>query len=251
MLEKLRRHNPLILNITNMVTMDFIANGLLSLGASPIMSLAAEELDDLIKISHAVVINIGTLTSDFIDLAISAGQIAQHYKKPVILDPVGVGASQFRTASAQKLLDAVRIDIIRGNASEILSLSGLPVITKGVDSTAESQQAIEAAKLLSEKFHCAVVISGKTDIVIDGDKTDISDYGSPLMTKIAGTGCLLSAVVAAFRAVDANRFEAAKNAVIFYGQCGEIAAKKSQTPALFKNYFLEALYAHTLSSVCT
>ncbi|MDX2164118.1 MAG: hydroxyethylthiazole kinase [Gammaproteobacteria bacterium] len=250
MLEKLKSHNPLILNITNMVTMDFIANGLLSLGASPIMSLAEEEMDDLCKISHAVVVNIGTLNAEFINLALSAGQFANQHGKPLIFDPVGVGASLYRTQSAQELLNTIKIDVIRGNASEILALSGLFVVTKGVDSTVESQQAVEAGKLLSQKYNCIVVISGKADVIIENNNIDISDFGSPLMSTVTGMGCLLSSVVAAFRAVESNRFEAAKHAVRFYGQCGEIAAAKSHIPAHFKNYFLEALYAHIYSPVC-
>lgn len=249
MLEKLKSYNPLILNITNMVTMDFIANGLLSLGASPIMSLAEQEMDDLMALSAAVVINIGTLNTEFNTLALCAGTFANQHKKPVIVDPVGVGASQFRTDSAKQLLDKIQVDCIRGNASEILALSGLTSTTKGVDSTTDTEYAMNAAKALSQKYQCMVIISGKSDIVVDKNNLDISHFGSPLMAKITGMGCLLTAVVAAFLAIEPNRFQAAKQAVRFYGQCGELAAEKSQIPAFFKHYFLEALYAHTLSPV--
>jgi len=250
LLEKLKFHNPLILNITNTVTMDFIANGLLALGASPIMSLAEQEMDNLCNISHAVVLNIGTLNPVFNSLALCAGKYANQHNKPVIFDPVGVGASLYRTEFSQELLNNIKIDLIRGNASEILALSGLPITTKGVDSTAESQEAIEAGRILSQKYHCAVVISGKADVVIENNNIDISTHGSALMTKVVGMGCLLSAVVAAFRAIEPERFSAAKHAVTFYGQCGEVAAAKSQVPAHFKNYFLEALYGHTHAPVC-
>lgn len=250
MLNKIRREKPLILNITNMVTMDFIANGLLSLGASPIMSLAEQEADDLVKISHAVVINIGTLDSNFLNLAKKMAAAANHFKKPIILDPVGAGASVYRTQSALDLLNQYSIDIIRGNASEIMVLAGQDVISKGVDTTETSLNATEAGKLLSQKYNSAVVISGETDVVIDRENINTSHYGSPIMTSITGTGCLLSAVVAAFRAVENNRFNASVEAVKFYGQCGEVAAHKSAIPTLFKNYFLEALHVKNLTAVC-
>ena len=250
MLEKLKSQKPLILNITNHVTMEFIANGLLSLGASPIMSLAEQEMEDLIQLSNAVVINIGTLDNHFITLAHKAAATANKLYKPVILDPVGAGASKYRTESALYLLHNFAIDILRGNASEILALAGSNSMTKGVDSTANSQHAIDAGQLLSQKYNCAVVISGATDIVIDHHEIHLSHYGSPLMTHIVGTGCLLSAVIGAFRAIEPNRFKAANEAIMFYGQCGEIAAAKTKVPRHFKNYFLEALNVHTYSPVC-
>jgi hydroxyethylthiazole kinase len=250
LVDKIRSEKPLILNITNHVTMDFIANGLLSLGASPIMSLAEEESEDLINLANSVVINIGTLNNNFIQLAKKMGVTANQLNKPVIFDPVGAGASQYRTNSALELLDHFKIDIIRGNASEILALSGLDIITKGVDSTADSQHAIDAGQLLSRKYNCAIVISGKTDIVIDQHQINLSHNGSPIMKSITGTGCLLTAVVAAFRAVESNRFKSAIQAAIFYGQCGEFAESKTVVPSHFKNYFLEALHVNAHSTVC-
>jgi len=250
MRDKIKSQNPLILNITNHVTMEFIANGLLSLGASPIMSLAQQESEDLINMASAVMINIGTLDDNFMVLANKTAKTANQFGKPIIVDPVGAGASKYRTENSLALLNNYKIDILKGNASEILALSGLNIITKGVDSTADSQYAIDAGQLLSQKYQCAVVISGKTDIVIDHHEINLSHYGSPLMTRIVGTGCLLSAVVAAFRAVEANRFMACKEAVMFYGICGEFAAHKTKIPSHFKNYFLEALHANTFSPVC-
>lgn len=240
--QKIKQDRPLVLNITNDVTMDFIANGLLSLGASPVMSQAEQDVDDLIKFSQSIVINLGTLNEKFIELCEHTCRVANTLKKPIILDPVGAGATKYRTDAAAKLLDQYHIAIIRGNASEIMALSAASCVTKGVDSTAASDEAVENAKALSKKYNAAVVISGKTDFIIDADKLNQLDYGSALMPMITGTGCLLSSVVGAFHAAEQDRFLAASAACAFYGVSGEIAAKIAKGPGSFKPAFLDALY---------
>lgn len=238
---KIKKNKPLVLNITNDVTMDFVANGLLSLGASPVMSKAEQEIEDLVKIANSVVINIGTLTDKFIDLCSHACLMANTFNKPIILDPVGVGASCYRTDTCLKLINNYDISIIRGNASEIMSLSDLSFSTKGVDSTAQSECAMESAKIISMRHHAAIVISGKTDVIIDADSIYRFDRGSSLMPTVTGTGCLLSAVVGAFHAVEKNRLDASAAATIFYGICGEIAEKETKGPGSFKMKFIDAL----------
>lgn len=240
-LPKIKNEKPLILNITNAVTMDFIANGLLSLGASPVMSKAHQEMDDLIQLASAVVINLGTLDEKFIVLCEEVCRIANELKKPIVLDPVGAGASRYRTETNFNLINKYKMAIIRGNASEIMSLAGVSMKTKGVDSTAQSDFAIESAQSLSMRHDAAIVVSGKTDIIVDGNHMQQLHYGSPLMPQITGTGCLLTAVVAAFHAVEKNRFDASVLATAFYGLCGEKAAKSAQGPASFKIQFLDQL----------
>lgn len=236
------KHNkPLVLNITNHVTMDFVANGLLSLGASPIMSLAPQEMEDLIKLCDSVVINLGTLSTDFIFLCEQACKLANRLDKPVILDPVGAGASSFRTEAAQKLISNYHIAILRGNASEIMSLSGIESVTRGVDSSFTSLPSLEGAKKLARRHNMLIVISGATDFILDEECVIESSYGSPLMPKITGSGCLLTAVVGAFQAVIKDRFEAAHAATVFYGMCGESAALKSLGTGFFKPHLLDAL----------
>jgi hydroxyethylthiazole kinase len=242
MLKKIKETNPLVLNITNYVTMDFIANGLLSLGASPIMSSASEEIEDLVCLSHAVVINLGTLNQAFIALCEQTCRIANQLKKPIILDPVGAGATNYRTKTSLKLINNYDIAIIRGNASEIMALAGSRSVTKGVDSSTESADAVDSAKKLSQQCDSTIVVSGKADFIIDHELFSQSDRGTPLMAMITGSGCLLSAVIGAFHAVEKNRFDAACAATVFYGICGEKAAAKSILPGTFKNYFLDALY---------
>ncbi|MBA2648939.1 MAG: hydroxyethylthiazole kinase [Legionella sp.] len=236
-----RSINPLILNITNSVTINFIANGLLSLGASPIMTNATEELCDLIQIADAVVINIGTLDNAFVQLCQAACDIANQLNKPLVLDPVGAGASEYRTKTCLALLETFKWSIIRGNASEILSLAGGAQTSKGVDSRNNSLDAVDMAKFLAVKHDLVVAISGKTDVVLDKNNRQTFDYGSPIMPKVTGSGCLLTAVVAAFHAAGIPSYEASCSAVEFYGLCGEYAAKRSKDPGSFAVHFLDAL----------
>lgn len=239
---KIKQEKPLILNISNEVSLDFIANGLLSLGASPIMSKAEEEMEDLVKISQVVVINPGTLNPAFVSLCKQACHFANQLNKPIILDPVGAGASRYRTETCKALLNEFDIAMIRGNASEIMALFNASQKTKGVESLLASEQAIDAAKNLSETYQAAIVISGKEDFIIDQDLMAKLDRGSPLMPSVTGTGCLLTAVIAAFHAVEKDRFTAAKIATLFYCLCGEIAAKKAEAPGSFKMHFIDALH---------
>jgi hydroxyethylthiazole kinase len=241
--EKIKKHKPLILNITNTVTMDFIANGLLSVGASPIMSQAEEEANDLIEIAHTVVINIGTLNKAFISLAKKACEIANQLNKPIIFDPVGAGASTYRTNTCLQFIANYNIAIIRGNASEINALAGGIANTKGVCSTIESNAVLENAKLLSERHDATIMVSGETDFIIDHQQSKQFSRGSILMPMITGTGCLLTAISGAFHAVENNRFEAASMAALFYSVCGELAAKKASGPGTFKSCFLDKLAA--------
>lgn len=240
-LRQIKNTNPLILNLTNMVTIDFIANGLLSLGASPLMSQAPQEMLELMQLTQALVINIGTLHEPFIELCHEACRLANQLNKPIILDPVGAGASLYRTEACQTLLKNYRIAIIRANASEVMALAGLSANTKGVDSTASSNTAVEFAQALSKCHDTTVCMSGKTDIIVDHHHIHSFSRGSELMPRVTGTGCLLSAVVGAFHAAHENRFNAAAAASLFYSICGEMAAKESAGPGSFKMNFLDAL----------
>lgn len=246
LLFKIRQEKPLILNLTNYVTMDLVANGLLSLGASPVMSHAAEEMVDLISIARAVIINLGTLHASFIQLCAVACKTANELGVPLILDPVGVGASHYRTQTALQFIHDFNIAIVRGNASEIMSLAGAAGVTKGVDSTAGSTAAMASAAFLANRYAVTVAISGKTDVIVDAKQTAQFEQGSPMMPRITGTGCLLSAVVGAFHAVEQDRFTAAAAATLFYGTCGETAAAQATGPGSFRSAFLDALYTVTL-----
>ena len=238
-LENIRTKKPLILNLTNAVTTDFVANTLLAIGAAPIMSESIEELHDLIPQSDACVINLGTLNKDFIKRCQAAISLACRHNVPIVLDPVGAGASQLRTDISREFMKEA--SIIRGNASEIRALMH-DSSSHGVESVHATKEAIHAAKQLSDTHHLSVVISGEVDRVTDG--TVITHYqdGSRMMQHVTGMGCCMSAVIAAFRSVNPSSYDAAALATQFYSHCGSLANKESNGPASFKMNFIDILY---------
>lgn len=225
-LNRVRTANPLVLNITNEVTTQFAANGLLALGASPIMSNAPQEMDELATIASAVVINIGTLNMPQITAMLAAGKAANRAGIPVILDPVGIGASRFRRETAEQLLSEIRFAVIRGNAGEIAALAGVNWQAKGVDVGSGSADSINMTDTAAKRLQTTVFMSGETDIVADGNRTAAIRNGTPLFPHITGSGCLLSAVCGAFAAVAEQQFfSAAVTAATAYGIAGELAAQ--------------------------
>jgi hydroxyethylthiazole kinase len=239
-LKKIRVSKPLILNITNSVTQDFVANGLLALGAAPLMTNCDEELEELITLSSAVVINIGTLDTVFLRLSYKAAALAKKMGKPLLLDLVGAGATAIRTDVSKKLVRFA--SIVRGNASEILALGGGVHSTLGVETTKKPIEALSAARFLAAMHPVTVTISGAIDIVVGVDQETTFAVGTPLMPLITGMGCLLTAVHAAFHAVEANAFWASVLATSYFGFCGEIAAQKAKGPAALKTAFIDTLY---------
>ena len=198
--EAVRQKSPLVHNITNFVVMQVTANALLAAGASPLMAHEPEELDDLLSIASALVLNIGTLDKAWIASMRQAGELAGRRRVPVVLDPVGAGASRLRTETALTLLNETRPAVVRGNASEIMALSphltGDEATTKGVDSTRASHEAETAARDLAARLHCVVSVSGEEDLITDGDSAWLVRGGSPLMTLVTGMGCSATAVTA-------------------------------------------------------
>ncbi|WP_093049433.1 hydroxyethylthiazole kinase [Salipaludibacillus aurantiacus] len=249
--EKIRETSPLIHNITNMVVTNFTANGLYALGASPVMAYAEEEVEDMARAAQALVLNIGTLTQTEVDAMLLAGKAANKAGTPVILDPVGVGATPFRTRTAKQLLSELDISIVRGNAGEIANLSENEVEMRGVDSTANLENKAETAKHTAETWNCVVALTGETDIVTDGTQTYTLTNGHPLQSKVTGAGCLLSAVTGAFAAVHDSPLEAAAAAVSFYGIAAEVAASKEENmgPGHFQIHFLDALHQVTSEQI--
>ena len=241
-LEKLREQAPLIHNITNYVVMNSTANALLSIGASPVMAHEPKEMEEMVSIASALVINIGTLSERWIEAMHMAGQAAKNKGKPIILDPVGAGATSLRTDTTKSLIEEVNPQIIRGNASEILAVAKAEMSTKGVDSTASADEAIDVAKELAKNTESIVSISGKTDYITDGNTLYKVENGHPLMGKITGTGCTASALSAAFSSVNADFLVAATEAMQVMGIAGEMAAEESDAPGTFQTRFLDALY---------
>ena len=224
-LEAVREKSPLVHNITNVVVTNFVANGLLSLGASPVMAYAKEEVEDMVKISSSLVLNIGTLSTSEVEAMIIAGKTANNVGVPVVLDPVGAGATPFRTQSAQRILNEVKVDIIRGNSSEIANVIGENWQTKGVDAGDEKGDVVDLAKQAAHQLNCVVVITGKDDVITDGAETFIVHNGHPMLTKVTGTGCLLSSIIGAFSAVGDDKVLSSVSALVYYGVAAENAAK--------------------------
>jgi hydroxyethylthiazole kinase len=241
--EKIQHQSPLILNLTNNVTMDFIANGLLSLGASPVMSESLEDTIELMHLANAMTINMGTINKEWLDRIFEICEYSKTQAPLIVFDPVGAGATKYRTTYALKILETGIVNIIRGNASEIMALDNTSHKTHGVNSTEDTLSALESAKSLAQQYNATIVVSGKTDLIVSPNNLKTLTGGSKFMPMITGTGCLLTAVVAAFGAVHDDLFEAAYSACAFYSNCGSIADQYASGPGTFKTHFIDALYA--------
>ncbi|HSQ34536.1 MAG TPA: hydroxyethylthiazole kinase, partial [Candidatus Binatia bacterium] len=240
-LEQVRQRSPLVHNITNYVVMNLTANALLAVGASPVMAHAAEEVEDMVAIASALVINIGTLSEPWVEAMTRAAVAAGRRGIPVIYDPVGVGATPYRTRTILALLEAARPAVIRGNGSEIMASAGASSKTKGVDSVAAADSALDSARMLSQRYGCVVCVSGETDHIIHKDRMVLIKNGHPLMPKVTGLGCTATALCGAFAAVDPDPFTATVSAMAVMGIAGEMAAEKAKGPASMQVGFLDAL----------
>jgi hydroxyethylthiazole kinase len=256
MLENVRRACPLIHNITNYVTVNDCANILLACGASPIMADDREEVSEITSICAGLNINIGTLNSRTIDSMVIAGKRANELGHPVVLDPVGAGASKLRTQTAKRLMNEVRFTVIRGNISEIKTLVSGSAATKGVDANIADRvteenlnDTVDFAKAFALQSRGVLAITGAIDIVTDGQQAYCIRNGHPMMSSITGTGCQLSAMTAAFvTANPATPLEAAAAAVVAMGYAGEIAHARLTNldgNASYRNYIIDAIYNMT------
>ncbi|NDV19101.1 hydroxyethylthiazole kinase [Pseudodesulfovibrio sp. JC047] len=241
--ERIRSKAPLVHNITNYVVMNNTANALLALGASPLMAHAQEEMQELAAISNSLVLNIGTLSEPWVSSMLVAGKAAKAASKPIIFDPVGAGASSFRTQTCTKILQEVAPTIIRGNPSEIMAVAGADGQTKGVDSIHTTQAAETAAEYLAEHFDCVVVVSGKRDMVVSTTETVWLQGGTSLMAKVTGMGCTSTAICGACAGVADSAFDAAVAGMALMKTAGGMAAAKADGPGSFQMHFLDALYS--------
>ncbi|MGF1923859.1 MAG: hydroxyethylthiazole kinase [Bacteroidia bacterium] len=237
-----RQKSPLVHNITNYVVMNNTANALLAIGASPIMAHAKSEVEEMVAISHSLVVNIGTLDEYWAESMLLAAKRANLLNKPWVLDPVGAGATSYRDRVLSELL-ALNPTVIRGNASEIIALAKANMTaTKGVDSTAKSDEAIEAAESLCRNHASSICISGEKDIIISGSEKIFLENGHPMMTKVTGLGCTASAIIGAFVGVVQNRAEAVAAAMSLLGISGELAAIQSSGAGSLQINILDKLY---------
>jgi hydroxyethylthiazole kinase len=239
--KSIQERAPLVHNITNYVVMNSTANALLAVGASPVMAHAEEEVEEMANLAQAVVLNIGTLSEPWVRAMVRAGVVARSRGIPLVLDPVGAGATRLRTNTARRLLEACAPTIVRGNASEIQALGSGGGATKGVDSTEAPEQALEAALSLSQTYGCVVSMSGPIDLIIHGEKVARVANGHPMMTRVTGMGCTASALTGAFAAVNPNAFLAACHAMVFTGVVGEMVAEHAAGTGSFQVAFLDTL----------
>ena len=238
-----RNNAPLVHNITNYVVMNNTANALLAAGASPIMAHAHAEVEDMVALCSATVINIGTLDDYWTKSMLLAAQKAHDIKKTWVLDPVGAGATKYRDETAEALL-AFKPTVIRGNASEIMALAKTSQTkTKGVDSVHQSTEAIGAAQWLNKNFGSVVCVSGATDVILDGTQQLHVNNGHALMQKVTGLGCTASALVAAFVGNEPhNALHAATAAMALLGVAGGLAQQKCDGPGTLQLHLLDKLY---------
>jgi hydroxyethylthiazole kinase len=244
-LEAIRKTAPIIHNITNYVVMNNSANALLAVGASPVMAHAQEEVVDMVGIASALVINIGTLSNEWVKAMFKAAERAVERGIPIVLDPVGAGATPYRTATARSLVTAIRPTLIRGNASEIMAVCGEQVQTRGVDSGEAGHAALDAAKAVHETWGSIVCISGETDYIVGGKEIYQIRNGHPMMTRVTGLGCTATALCGAFAAVNRDYAQATAQAMAVMGIAGEMAAAGAAGPGTLQVRFLDALYAMT------
>jgi hydroxyethylthiazole kinase len=243
-LRLVRERKPLVHNITNYVVMNYTANALLACGAAPVMAHAAEEVEEMVSLAGALVLNIGTLSIPWIDAMIRAGRRANALHIPVILDPVGAGATALRTDSAKRLIEEVSIQVIRGNASEVLSLSREKPgsRTKGVDSVHTVEQVAQMAVALAAELKTVLAVTGVVDLITDGEQTCRVMNGHEMMSHVTGTGCTATAIIGAFLAVEPYPLKAATTGLAYFGLAGETAAARASGPGTFQIALLDALY---------
>lgn len=247
----LRRTKPLVASITNDVAMNFTANALLAIGASPVMFHAPDEAAAVASAASALVVNIGTLDNNQLDAISLAVRAMNRRQMPVVFDPVGAGFTPYRNKACLRILTDNQVDIIKGNASEILALASrhcldLPgasdVVTKGVDATARTDAAFDAAQLIAEKLSCVVAISGPTDIITDGRHVERVTLDTPMMSHVTAMGCTATAIVAAYATVIPNLFQAATAGMNAMALAGNKAAESASGPGSFIPSFIDNLY---------
>ncbi len=238
----LREGKPLVHNITNYVASNFQANVLLAVGASPVMAHSKDEVEDMVLIADALVLNMGTPSESLLESMILAGKKANELSKPVIFDPVGLGATPFRNNFFKRLFEEVKFDVIRGNASEIMALCGIAGKTKGVDSTVRPEEVRDMAKDFARSNKLVVASSGPVDYIFNDNKVYKVKNGVPMLGMITGSGCAVTSLIGAFSAVVEDKGLATLFALGLFGVAGERALKNSVGPGSFMAKLLDELY---------
>jgi len=237
----IRERKPLVHQITNYVVMNETANATLALGALPVMAHAREEAEEMVALAGALVLNIGTLSPHWVEAMIAAGRAANANGLPVVLDPVGAGATRYRTDTAKRILSEVDVAVLRGNEGEVATLVGVDAEVRGVESFAGGDAA-EVAKLAGRNLGLVASVTGAVDHVSDGERVVAVANGHELLAKVTGTGCMSSAITGCFLAVKPGEaLDAAAEALGAFGVAGEDAAKDARGPGTFHVNLYDAL----------
>ncbi len=239
---KIREKKPLVHHLTNYVVMNETANVTLAVGALPVMAHAQEEVEEMVSLASALVLNIGTLEPYWIDSMLLAGKKANELGVPVVLDPVGAGATRLRTETALRILNEVKVSVVRGNAGEISVLAGFGGKVRGVESEEVGKEAREVAKDFAARLNSVVAITGKTDVVSDGRKLVLVKNGHSMLSAITGTGCMATTLIGCFLAVEDDFLLAATGGLVAFGIAGEQAAEGNEgKPGSFHVSLYDAL----------
>jgi hydroxyethylthiazole kinase len=242
-LRRLRAEKPLVHQITNYVVMNETANATLALGGLPVMAHAPQEVEEMVGLAGALVINIGTLSDHWIEAMLLAGSAANERGTPVVLDPVGAGATRYRTDTARRLLDAVDVAVLRGNAGEIATLVGIDAEVRGVESIGDAGNPTELAREAARTLGPVAAVTGAVDHVSDGERVIAVANGDPLLGTVSGTGCMSTAITGCFLAAKpADALGAAAEALVAFGVAGEDAAREARGPGSFHAALYDALY---------
>ena len=243
-LRDLRKRKPLIHQITNYVVMNETANATLALGALPVMAHAGEEVEEMVGLASALVLNIGTLSEPWVEAMLLAGVTANARGIPVVLDPVGVGATDYRTRSARRILEHVDVTVLRGNAGEVATLVGAEAEVRGVESISTGLEPVELARRAAQRLHVVAAVTGPVDHVSDGERVLAVSNGHELLAAVTGTGCMSSALTGCFLAAKSgDALEAAAEALAAFGVAAEDAAAGAAGPGTFHARLYDALYA--------
>jgi len=233
LMKLVRKKRPLVHHITNYVTVNDCANITLCAGGSPVMAETPEEVEEMVGHASALVLNIGTLVGRTLDTMIIAGAAANRKGIPVILDPVGVGATRYRMSAIRKILDEVKVSVIKGNAGEIGALAGAGGRVRGVDSDGLDADPVETCKALSKKTGSVVVMTGAVDIITDGKRVAVVNNGHEMMASISGTGCMAASVIGCYAGCTDDMVVASAAAIAVFCIAGYKAAKRSMGPGTF------------------
>ena len=243
-LRRMREQKPLVHQITNYVVMNETANATLALGALPVMAHAAEEVEEMARLASALVLNIGTLSEHWVEAMLLAGGTATAREIPVVLDPVGAGATEYRTRTARRILDMVSVTVLRGNAGEVATLVGAEAEVRGVESIAAGVEPADLACEAARTLGVVACVTGPVDHVSDGERVLAVANGHPLLATVTGTGCISSALTGCFLAAKPDEpLAAAAEALAALGVAAEDAAKGDPGPGTFHARLYDALYA--------